>query len=338
MRKPLFALACCTLLVSQAFAAAGGSTLGGFSFDSKPFFAKGAAEAPKLSENEPAARFDGFAGDAVELFFPGLTKGQVPGVLQGKGGSAKAVPSDGEMQEDVRLSPLTNPEREAALIELFRRAGASDIQTPSIGLGSQRNIVVKKKGRTDRIIVVGGHHDKVSRGQGVIDNWTGATMVVNLYKALKDADTEHTFIFITFGGEESGLVGSEHFVSGLSSAEKGRVDGMLNFDTLAVDGTYSWKNGSDRSMLDLAKASAQSGNYDLKEINLYGGSADSASFREAGMPAITIFGASPDIIFDIIHSGNDNFAAFSLPHYKNAFSLGFAMARSLDAKVPAAAG
>jgi aminopeptidase YwaD len=163
-------------------------------------------------------------------------------------------------------------------------------------------------------------------------------MVVELYKALKGVDTQHTFVFVTFGGEESGLVGSEHFVSGLSAAEKKRVDGMLNFDTLSVDGTFSWKNGSDRSMLDLAKTSAQSGGYDLREVNLYGGSTDSASFREAGIPAIAIFGVSPGIIFDIVHSGNDSFAKFSLPHYKNAFGLGFSMARSLDAKVPAAAG
>ena len=47
-------------------------------------------------------------------------------------------------------------------------------------------------------------------------------------------------------------------------------------------------------------------------------------------PAMTVFGASPSVIFDIIHSENDTFRHFSLPHYKNAFLLAGALLRELD--------
>ena len=48
--------------------------------------------------------------------------------------------------------------------------------------------------------------------------------------------------------------------------------------------------------------------------------------------AMTVFGASPSVIFDIIHSENDTFRHFSLPHYRNAFLLAGALLRELDGR------
>ena len=68
----------------------------------------------------------------------------------------------------------------------------------------------------------------------------------------------------------------------------------------------------------------------MKEDYLNGGDADSSTFRDAGIPAVTIYGASQNVIFDIIHSENDNMAAFSLAHYKNAYLLVLEAIKSLD--------
>lgn len=46
---------------------------------------------------------------------------------------------------------------------------------------------------------------------------------------------------------------------------------------------------------------------------------------------MTLFGASPEVVFRIIHSENDQFAKFSLEHYKNAFLLSRALLLRLDA-------
>ena len=105
---------------------------------------------------------------------------------------------------------------------------------------------------------------------------------------------------------------------------------MINLDTLAVDGTFSWKNNSTRALLDrFAQVSRESGRA-MKEDYLNGGDADSSTFRDAGIPAVTIYGASQNVIFDIIHSENDNMAAFSLAHYKNAYLLVLEAIKSLD--------
>jgi len=246
---------------------------------------------------------------------------------------ANGAPSDGELNDEVRMSPKENAERERVIRELFLQAGAraEDIRVQDIGRG-KHNFIVVKPGRTDRIIVVGGHHDKVSAGQGTIDNWTGATMVANLYQQLRDQDTEHTYVFIAFGREEEGLLGSEAYVRGLNRGDLSKIDNMVNLDTLGVDGTYSWKNNSDANLLQEFREVADREKLDLTEMYLDGGDADSSSFRKAGVRAITIFGASPDVIFDIIHSSRDNFGVFNLKHYVNSFELTAAALLSLDKK------
>lgn len=241
------------------------------------------------------------------------------------------LPSDKELYERMARSPLSNPEREKVTIELFELGGAKpeEIVIQDIDRG-QHNILVVKKGRSDRVIVLGGHHDKVSQGAGTIDNWTGATLVTNLYQVFRDLETEATIVFISFGREEDGLVGSARYLKSLSKEQRGKIDAMINLDTLAVNGTFSWGNNSTRALLDRGRAVAAASRHNLTEAELNGGDSDSSTFRWAGIPAMTIFGASQDVIFDIIHSRRDTMAAFNLDHYRNAFLLTIELLTSLD--------
>jgi len=245
-----------------------------------------------------------------------------------------AIPSDEDMHGRMDRLPSTNPERAKFMVELFKLGGATDADIVLQDAGRGRNnIIATIKGKTDRVIVIGGHYDKVSEGLGKIDNGTGATMVANLYQALHGTQPEATLVFIAFAREEEGLYGSQTYVKSLDKAKRGKIDAMINLDTLAVDGTFSWKNNSTRALLDrMAQVSRESG-HALKEDYLSGGDADSSTFRDAGIPAITMYGASQDVIFDIIHSGNDNMSHFSLAHYKNAYLLVLEAIKSLD-RVP----
>ncbi len=235
------------------------------------------------------------------------------------------------MQGRMERLPSTNPERMKFMVELFKLGGATDADIVLQDAGRGRNnVIVTIKGKTDRVIVVGGHYDQVSEGLGKIDNGTGATMVANLYQAMHGTQPDATIVFIAFAREEEGLYGSQAYVKSLDKAKRAKIDAMINLDTLAVDGTFSWKNNSTRAMLDrFAQVSRESG-HAMKEDYLNGGDADSSTFRDAGIPAVTIYGASQDVIFDIIHSENDNMASFSLQHYKNAYMLVLEAIKSLD--------
>lgn len=272
---------------------------------------------------------------AQRLFFP---DGKRPTVAAGRAPAAEGVPDDGSLQSKMELSPLTNPEREAAVVELFRQAGAKpeEIILQDAGRG-RSNIMVVKKGRTDRVVIVGAHHDKVSQGRGTIDNWTGTTMMINLYQGMRDVETDATYVFIGFAREEEGLIGSARHLESLSREQRSKVDAMVNLDTLAVDGTFSWRknerNKQERAMLDLIKAVAQRARLDHAEATLWGGDADSSTYLRAGIPAMTVFGASQEVIFDIIHSERDNIAAFSFDHYKNALLLALELLKTLDSTI-----
>lgn len=280
-------------------------------------------DVPAPAANTPEA----FALRARELF----ENAKLAESRRDGGSKTEAVATDDEMRGRMERLPTTNPEREKYIVELFKLAGAKaeDIVMQDAGRG-RHNFIVTKKGKTDRVIVVGGHHDKVREGAGSIDNGTGSTMVANLYQALHDQETDATIVFIAFGREEEGLIGSQAYVDSLTPAQKSKIDAMVNLDTLAVDGTFSWKNNSTRALLDRVKAVGAATHHDVTEAHLDGGDADSSTFRQAGIPAITIYGASQDVIFDIIHSERDTMGAFNLDHYRNAYLLVLELLKSLD--------
>ncbi|HZR29732.1 MAG TPA: M28 family peptidase, partial [Terriglobales bacterium] len=99
-------------------------------------------------------------------------------------------------------------QREATLKGFFQEEGCTEdklIEQPVKGL-KQPNIICELPGTTDSVIVVGAHFDHVDRGDGVVDNWSGASMLPSLYQALKNEPRRYSFRFISFAGEEKGLV------------------------------------------------------------------------------------------------------------------------------------
>ena len=76
------------------------------------------------------------------------------------------------------------------------------------------------------------HFDHVERGQGIVDNWSGAVLLPFLAKSVAEMHPKHTYRFIAFTDEEKGLVGSKYYVSHLSKEEKKQILAMINFDTL----------------------------------------------------------------------------------------------------------
>ncbi len=287
----------------------------------------GLKSAPSVSDDIPSmSPSDSFVLEAQRRF-------RALRSSEGRDGSRPegAIPSDDDLQGRMDRLPSTNPERMKFIVDLFKLGGATDadIKLQDAGKG-RNNVIVTIKGKTDRVIVVGGHYDKVSEGLGKIDNGTGSTMVANLYQALHGTQPDATIVFIAFAREEEGLYGSQAYVKSLDKAARSKIDAMINLDTLAVDGTFSWKNNSTRALLDrFAQVSRDSG-HALKEDYLNGGDADSSTFRDAGIPALTVYGASQSVIFDIIHSENDNMSSFNLQHYKNAYLLVLEAIKSLD--------
>lgn len=69
------------------------------------------------------------------------------------------------------------------------------------------------KGASDSTIVIGGHIDSSGREiPGANDDGSGTACMIELARVWSQRPRRYTLLFAAFGGEESGLVGSKHFV------------------------------------------------------------------------------------------------------------------------------
>ncbi len=90
--------------------------------------------------------------------------------------------------------------------------------------------------RASEAVVIGGHYDHLGRGRagevyvGADDNASGTSVVLGLARAFAAAGgTPRTVVFVLFGGEELGLLGSDHYVR-QPPVPVERTIAMLNFD------------------------------------------------------------------------------------------------------------
>jgi alkaline phosphatase isozyme conversion protein len=95
-----------------------------------------------------------------------------------------------------------------------------------------RNVIATRAG-DDQMIVVGAHMDSVSVGTGAGDNASGVAAMLGAAETLADIETVHTLVFVAFGAEEAGLVGSHEYVNSLGDRIH-NVIAMINLDSVGV--------------------------------------------------------------------------------------------------------
>jgi hypothetical protein len=78
---------------------------------------------------------------------------------------------------------VRHKERQAAIQDLFSEAGCS-VEEQRIDRSSA-NVICTLPGQTSSTIVVGGHFDFVDRGKGMVDDWSGTSLLPSLYQSLK---------------------------------------------------------------------------------------------------------------------------------------------------------
>ncbi|HEX8236151.1 MAG TPA: M28 family peptidase [Abditibacteriaceae bacterium] len=252
--------------------------------------------------------------------------------------SPKQVPTS-ELLGELKAAPKQNTARQNKLIALFRQAGArpADIRLQQVWpLQNRRssdpvlnNIIVTKKGMAPGVIVVGAHFDKVASGSGVIDNWSGAAMVANLYQTLRPLQTRHTFQFVGFAYEEQGTLGSRDFLVPMLNAERRGIKAMVNLECLGVDGPFLWTNGSHDKLEAFARSVAAANKLPLQSHDLPNVSSDSAPFARYGIPVIGFDGLAVERL-SLIHSERDQWGAINPTRYAATYKLLTQFLRALD--------
>jgi CubicO group peptidase (beta-lactamase class C family) len=246
---------------------------------------------------------------------------------------------DQEILDELKSAPRDNVARVERLRELYIQAGArpEDIRLQEVtGRRADdpvlHNVIVTKAGTSDSVIVVGGHLDKVSEGDGIIDDWSGACLASNLYQTIRERPTAQTFIFIGFAYEEQGLVGSRAYVESLSDVEKKKIRAMVNLECLGVDDPFIWTNGSTDSLEVIAHQVADEYKVPLRDHKIFGVAADSIPFDRVGIPNITFDGMALDH-FGFIHSDKDKFSNIQPEAYLNAYRVASRFLVTLDRRL-----
>lgn len=167
-----------------------------------------------------------------------------------------------------------------------------------------RNVIGVLDRGADHWIVIGAHYDHLGMGDenslavgesaihnGADDNASGVSALIELASRFAEVNTNHNLLFISFSGEEKGLIGSKHFVENTTIPFE-QVSCMLNMDmvgrmnserALAVYGTGTSPFWSE------AIASSNSDSLQLLFHESGVGPSDHTSFYLADKPVLHFF-------------------------------------------------
>ncbi|HET9871525.1 MAG TPA: M28 family peptidase [Propionibacteriaceae bacterium] len=164
------------------------------------------------------------------------------------------------------------------------------------------NILADTAGRADRTVIVGSHLDSVSEGPGINDNGSGSGTVLEtaIQLARKGIAPVNRVRFAFWGGEEDGLIGSDFYVSQLTSAQIKQHAVNLNFDMVASPNPVRFVYDGDGSSFG---AAGPNGSARAEQIFLdyfasqglrtapteFDGRSDYFGFIENGIPAGGLF-------------------------------------------------
>lgn len=221
------------------------------------------------------------------------------------------------IEKRLRMFDGNNAKRQATLKSLFEQVGCGDVHDAPVAKETIPNVVCVLKGETDRVIIVGAHFDMVDAGDGVVDNWSGASLLPSIYDGLRAHPRKHTIIFIGFSQEEKGLIGSSDYADKMTKDEIARTDAMINMDTLGLGPTAVWGNRADKRLTNEILKVADTMGMKLRNVNFETvGSTDSESFARKKIPVLTVHSITSQTS-KYLHTPDDQIEHVDLlEHYK----------------------
>ena len=215
------------------------------------------------------------------------------------------------LKEFVTSCPNRNSvegERVAAhwLAQKFSEVLGYDVSPTPFGNGNAihgYNVegVLKSSEQTDKQIIVGAHLDSV--GEGANDNASSITAMYLAMKRLANENLPFNVVFVAFGGEEQGFLGSKYYVENMNAKNRKNTLVRLNLECVGGgDNLYVFCENKKTDLADLILKNA-AGNLLEKPhavgvfpFDLYGygyfetvQGSDHTPFRLLGIPTAMFF-------------------------------------------------
>ena len=164
----------------------------------------------------------------------------------------------------------------------------------------------KQPGKT---IVVGAHLDSVPEGPGINDNGSGSAGILEIALQMSKLGyieknkLQRQVRFAFWGAEESGLLGSEHYVDSLTQAQQSRIYANLNFDMIGSPNYVRFVYDGDASSFPAPAGGIPPGSAQIEKVftdyfesqglesapTEFSGRSDYGPFILAGIPAGGLF-------------------------------------------------
>jgi hypothetical protein len=244
-----------------------------------------------------------------------------------------ALVSPEVLMQRLRDAPAKNVDRADKLQQMFKDVGCQPTEEQVKRL-REPNVLCTLPGASASIVIVSGHLDHVDRGAGIVDDWSGASMLPSLYQSLSRHPRSHTFLFIGFAGEEEGMVGSDFYLKHLLPEERKQIAAMVNLECLGTTPTKVWTSHSDPTLVRMLVAMAQSVKLPLSGINVERvGTDDAQEFTRYRIPHITIHSITQETL-PLLHNEKDNITAVKPDLYYDSYRLIAGYLALLDGYVP----
>jgi Zn-dependent M28 family amino/carboxypeptidase len=96
------------------------------------------------------------------------------------------------------------------------------------------NVIAESRGGDKNHVLVADAHLDAIYGAGILDNATGSAAILDIAQQMKNVTPTNKLRFIWFGGEELGLLGSEYYVTHLTSTQGSHIGYDLDADVFGT--------------------------------------------------------------------------------------------------------
>lgn len=192
-------------------------------------------------------------------------------------------------------------------------------------------------GSSDRTIIVGAHFDHFPKGDGVVDNWSGAALLPSLYQGLTTTPHTHSYIFIGFTDTERSRSegGARFYARQMTKEQAAATHAMVNIDTIGMAHPVVWGR-QDRPLAAILFALAKQLNVQVTDDVTSRFIFDSAPFSERNIPSITVNSLTLDVMdAQIAQTPKDKISALHFDDYYQTYKLLAAYLVLLDQLSPA---
>ena len=237
------------------------------------------------------------------------------------------------LEREVHDIPQTDAARFLRLRSLFEQSDCrgermeEQMVRERHGQGG-RNLICVWPGNSTDTIVIAAHYQLPGKGEGALDDWSGAVLLPVLYAAIQAQARDHTFVFL----ENWGMGGAKAYLDALTRDQKRNIRAMIDLDGLGMGETkyysitslHTGAGAPEWRLQQTLVLSAQAGS--LREQptpanpQYWLRSDDSYPFRLQSIPTIFIHSVAENQ-FTVPASARDTAAAISTNAYFQSAKL-----------------